>query len=57
MAEFTESVTKTVNCPYCAASKVSKNGKQKGAQRYICGGCGKTFTDTGKLHGHRFTAD
>ena len=21
------------------------------------GGCGKTFTDTGKLHGHRFTAD
>ena len=38
---------------------MSKNGKQNGGdQRYICrGGCGKTFTDTGKLHGHRFTAD
>ena len=57
MAEFTESVTKTVNCPYCPSVKVSKHGKQQGHQRYVCNGCGRTFTDTGKLHGHRFTAD
>ena len=57
MAEFTETVTKTVNCPYCPSSKISKYGTQQGQQRYQCQGCGKTFTATGKLHGHRFTSD
>ena len=57
MAEFTETTTKTINCPYCPSEKVSKYGKQQGHQRYVCDGCRRTFTDTGKLHGHRFTAD
>ena len=57
MAEFTETTTKTINCPYCPSVKVSKHGKQQGNQRYVCNGCGRTFTDTGKLHGHRFAAD
>ena len=57
MAEFTETVVKTVNCPYCTGAKVVKNGTQRGEQRYMCRGCGKTFTNTGKLHGHQFTTE
>lgn len=32
-------------CPHCDYDKVSRNGKFNGNQRYICKGCGKTFTD------------
>ena len=57
MAEFTETVVKTVTCPYCAGAKIVKNGTQRGEQRYMCRGCGKTFTESGKLHGHQFTTE
>ena len=57
MAEFTETVTKTVNCPYCSSKSVVKNGRREDIQRYQCKGCGKRFTTTGKVHGHRFTSD
>lgn len=32
-------------CPYCNAETVSRNGKYKDKQRYICKSCNKTFTD------------
>lgn len=32
-------------CPHCSAETVSRNGKYKGKQRYICKCCNKTFTD------------
>ena len=53
MAKFTETVTREINCPYCDESRVVKNGKQAGKQRYRCKGCRKQFNDTGALHGHR----
>ncbi|MGF7059600.1 transposase-like protein [Brassicibacter mesophilus] len=31
--------------PYCNAETVSRNGKYKGKQRYICKSCNKIFTD------------
>ena len=52
MAEFTKTVT--VNCPYCGNSKVVKNGRNPtGHQRYVCRGCGKSFLDTGAVHGRK----
>ncbi len=53
MAEFVKVETVTVNCPYCDATRVVKNGTQKGKQRYRCKGCAKQFNDSGALHGHR----
>ena len=32
-------------CPHCSAETVSRNGKYKEKQRYICKYCNKTFTD------------
>jgi DNA-directed RNA polymerase subunit RPC12/RpoP len=32
MAEFTETVTRTVNCPYCHHSAVVKNDKGSGGK-------------------------
>lgn len=32
-------------CPHCNAETVSRNGKYKDKQRYICKSCNKTFTD------------
>ena len=53
MAELTETVTRTVNCPYCQASAVMKNWKSSGGkQRYKCKPCGKRFPDTGAV-GHK----
>lgn len=53
MAEFTETITRTVNCPYCDNAKVVKNGTQAGKQRYRCKGCSKQFNDSGAVHGYR----
>ena len=53
MAEFVKTETVTINCPYCDDTRVVKNGKQSGKQRYRCKGCSKQFNDTGALHGHR----
>jgi len=34
-------------CPYCASEKYKRSGRtQIGIQRYMCGGCGKTFLPT-----------
>lgn len=30
-------------CPNCSAETVSRNGKYRGKQRYICKSCNKTF--------------
>ena len=55
MADFTE--IRTVNCPYCGDSKVVKNGKRSGYQRYRCKPCGRQFKHTGELHGRHHPAD
>ena len=35
MAEFTETITKTVNCPHCDGDHVVKMGKQSGRFRLL----------------------
>ena len=58
MAKFTETVTRTVACPYCSHDKVVKNGKNaNGKQTYRCKSCGKRFLHTGQVAGHRATAE
>ena len=57
MAEFTETLTRKVNCPYCHHDKVVKNGKNaNGKQTYRCKDCGKRFLHTGQVAGHRVPA-
>ena len=54
MAKFTKIVTQEVNCPYCHAADVVKNGKGDGGkQRYKCKPCGKRFLDNGAVHGRK----
>jgi len=36
----------SLNCPHCKNDSISKYGKDKGEQRYKCGGCKKTFKET-----------
>lgn len=35
-----------MECKCCGSSKIKKNGKSLGKQRYKCKECGKTFFDT-----------
>lgn len=35
-----------ISCPVCKNKKYSKNGNEKGNQRYICSRCGKRFRST-----------
>jgi len=37
--------SKGKRCPRCGHDEVSRNGKFKEKQRYICNSCRKTFTD------------
>ena len=53
MAVFTETTTKTINCPACDSAKVWKIGKQGDHQRYRCGHCSKKFRAPGIAPGHR----
>ena len=53
MAEFTTTVTETVNCPDCESERVVKVGTRNGYQRYLCRGCSKKFNTTGKSKGRR----
>ena len=56
MAEFTKTVT--VNCPYCGDSAIVKHGRNStGHQRYRCKPCGKTFLDTGAVHGRKVPSE
>ena len=55
MAKFTETVE--VNCPYCEGQDMVKNGKRSGYQRFLCRPCGKSFNDTGALHGRHESPD
>ena len=57
MAEFTETTTKTVNCPSCDADHVIKIGKQSGQQRYRCKSCNKKFRAGGKAEGRKMDAE
>ena len=57
MAEFVETVTKTVDCPACGSAQVVKVGKQNGQQRYLCRGCSKKFRSNGIAHGHRVSTE
>ena len=58
MAEFTETVTRKVNCPYCAHDKVVKNGQNaNGKQTYRCKACSKRFLHTGQVAGRHATAE
>ena len=57
MAEFTETTTKTVNCPSCGDERVMKVGKRSGYQRYQCRGCDKKFRDNGMAEGHQFDSE
>ena len=58
MAEFTETVTRKVACPYCAHDKVVKNGKNaNGKQTYRCKQCTKRFLHTGQVAGRHASAE
>lgn len=58
MAKFTETLTREVNCPYCAGAKVSKWGKNaNGKQTYRCKDCRKRFLHTGQVAGRHATAE
>ena len=57
MAEFTETTTKTVNCPSCGDGRVMKVGKRSGYQRYQCRGCDKKFRDNGTTKGRQFNSE
>ena len=58
MAEFVETKTRKVNCPYCHETKVVKNGRNaNGKQTYLCKPCGRRFLHTGQVAGHRIPAD
>ena len=58
MAEFTETKTRKVNCPYCHNDKVVKNGRNaNGKQTYRCGACRKRFLHTGQVSGRHATAE
>ncbi|BBD57373.1 IS1 transposase [Nostoc sp. HK-01] len=34
-----------MQCPYCGATKIRKNGKRRGKQNYICVSCARQFID------------
>ena len=58
MAKFTETLTREVNCPYCAGAKVSRWGKNaNGKQTYRCKQCSKRFLHTGQVAGRHATAE
>ena len=57
MAEFTETTTKTVNCPSCGDERVMKVGKRSGYQRYQCQSRDKKFRDNGTTKGHQFNSE
>lgn len=57
MAVFTETITKTINCPACGSAHVVKTGKQGEHQRYLCRGCDKVFRAPGIAPGHRVPSE
>ena len=57
MAEFTTTITKTVNCPECASEKVVMAGTHGGERRYLCRGCKTWFRAGGKSKGRRVAAE
>lgn len=58
MAEFTETLTRKVDCPYCHHDKVVKNGRNaNGKQTYRCKACSKRFLHTGQVAGRHATAE
>ena len=57
MAEFTETITKTINCPRCGSDRVVKVGQRSGYQRYKCRSCAKWFRANGKAEGRRMDAE
>lgn len=34
-----------MTCPKCNSDRAVKNGKSRGKQRWLCQGCGKTYTE------------
>ena len=57
MAEFTQVITQTVNCPACGNERVVKIGKQNHQQRYLCRTCKKKFRANGKAPGRTQPTD
>lgn len=51
--------SKGKGCPYCSHEEVSRFGKYKNKQRYICKSCHKTFTDfsLSPKHNSRYDID
>ena len=41
--EVIQTMKQKMKCKHCESEKTKKNGKQKGAQRYMCHECKKTF--------------
>ena len=41
-----QSQRKTTVCPVCGSAHAVRNGWKRGAQRYLCRECGKSFGDT-----------
>ncbi len=38
-------VMKVMICPHCQSSQLSKNGRRRGKQCYLCKDCGKQFVE------------
>jgi transposase-like protein len=37
-----------MRCHHCGGEEYRKNGRYRGVQRYICKGCGRSFSDNGE---------
>lgn len=50
-------MVKTISCPGCGSVSIKKHGKHTEKQRYRCGDCGQTFTETSSsiFHGQKLT--
>ena len=57
MAKFSETITKTVNCPACESGHVKKMGIRNDQQRYLCKECKKAFRAGGKAEGRKMDAE
>ena len=57
MVEFTETVTRIIDCPACGSGSVIKAGPRNGQQRYKCKECNKKFRVNGTAEGRRYDVE
>lgn len=46
-----------VACRHCGSQEVRRNGHNRGTQRYLCRGCGRTFTERAPRYGEAVRAE